>query len=107
MKRAVALGVLIAVGALAMSIAAYQQAPAQGLKILEAEKVKDNLFFLHEPNFARNSGGNTTVFIRTDGVTVVDTKYPGWGQPILDKVRELTNKPVTLIINTHTHNDHV
>jgi glyoxylase-like metal-dependent hydrolase (beta-lactamase superfamily II) len=47
------------------------------------------------------------VFIRTDGITLVDTKNPGWGQPILDKVKELSNKPVTQIINTHTHGDHV
>ena len=38
---------------------------------------------------------------------VVDTKNPGWGQPILDKIKELTPKPVTTIINTHTHGDHV
>jgi cyclase len=38
---------------------------------------------------------------------VVDTKNPGWGQPILDKIKELTEKPVTTIINTHTHGDHV
>ncbi|HVD78516.1 MAG TPA: MBL fold metallo-hydrolase, partial [Vicinamibacteria bacterium] len=35
------------------------------------------------------------------------TKLPGWGQPILDKIKELTPKPVTTIINTHTHGDHV
>ena len=45
--------------------------------------------------------------IGTDGVVVVDTKNPGWGQPILDKIKRLTNKPVTTIINTHTHGDHV
>ena len=38
---------------------------------------------------------------------VVDTKNPGWGQPILDKIKTLTDKPVTTIINTHTHGDHV
>jgi glyoxylase-like metal-dependent hydrolase (beta-lactamase superfamily II) len=38
---------------------------------------------------------------------VVDTKNPGWGQPVLTRIRELTNKPVTMIINTHTHGDHV
>ena len=54
-----------------------------------------------------NGGGNTAVFIRSDGITLVDTKNPGWGQPILDKVKELSNKPVTQIINTHTHGDHV
>ena len=40
-------------------------------------------------------------------MVVVDTKNPGWGKPILDKIRELTDKPVTTIINTHTHGDHV
>ena len=34
-------------------------------------------------------------------------KIPGWGQPILDKIKELTPKPITTLINTHTHGDHV
>ncbi|MBZ5557157.1 MAG: MBL fold metallo-hydrolase [Acidobacteriia bacterium] len=41
------------------------------------------------------------------GVTVVAAKNPGWGTPILNKIKELTPKPVTLLINTHTHGDHV
>jgi glyoxylase-like metal-dependent hydrolase (beta-lactamase superfamily II) len=41
------------------------------------------------------------------GVVVVDSKNPGWGQPLLDKIKELTPKPVTHLINTHTHFDHV
>jgi glyoxylase-like metal-dependent hydrolase (beta-lactamase superfamily II) len=40
-------------------------------------------------------------------VVVVDAKNPGWGQPILDKIKGLTDKPVTTLINTHTHGDHV
>ena len=55
----------------------------------------------------KGGGGNTAVFVGADGVVVVDTKLPGWGQPILDKIKELTPKPVTTIINTHTHGDHV
>src|SRR5207247_8659811 len=45
--------------------------------------------------------------IAANGVVVVDTKNPGWGQPILEKIKTLTDKPVTTIINTHTHGDHV
>jgi glyoxylase-like metal-dependent hydrolase (beta-lactamase superfamily II) len=52
-------------------------------------------------------GGNTAVFIGANSITVVDTKNPGWGQPILDRIKELTPKPITTIINTHTHFDHV
>ena len=47
------------------------------------------------------------MFVTADGVVVVDAKNPGWGQPILDKIKELTHKPVTMLINTHTHGDHV
>ena len=101
MRRAFVLGMLIVVGALSMTVAALQQQAPQGPKVVEVEKIKDNLFML------KGGGGNTAVFINADGVTVVDAKNPGWGQPILDKIKELTPKPVTRLINTHTHGDHV
>jgi glyoxylase-like metal-dependent hydrolase (beta-lactamase superfamily II) len=99
MKRQVILGVLLAVGVL--SIAAAQQAPQPSATALMVTKLKDNLYVL------KGGGGNTSVFITANGVTVVDTKNPGWGQPVLDKIKTLTDKPVTTIINTHTHGDHV
>jgi len=37
---------------------------------------------------------------------LVDTKLEGYGQDILDLVATVTDKPVTTIINTHTHYDH-
>ena len=40
-------------------------------------------------------------------MVVVDTRTPEWGQAILDQIRSVTDKPVTMIINTHTHGDHV
>ena len=98
MKREVILGALLVVGGLTIA-AASQQAAAP--MVIEVEKLKENLFVL------RGGGGNTSVFIQANGVTVVDTKNPGWGQPLIAKIRELTNKPVTTIINTHTHGDHV
>jgi glyoxylase-like metal-dependent hydrolase (beta-lactamase superfamily II) len=105
MNRHVVLGTVMAVGAGALAVSAYQAPPAAsptpGPKVVEVEKIKDNLFML------KGGGGNTAVFVGTTGVVVVDTKLPGWGQPILDKIKELTPKPVTTIINTHTHGDHV
>ena len=38
---------------------------------------------------------------------LVDTKLANYGQAILDQVKSVTSKPVTTIINTHTHFDHV
>ena len=51
-------------------------------------------------------GGNTGIFVGSSGVTLVDTKIFGYGQDIIRHVGEITDKPVTRIINTHTHYDH-
>jgi cyclase len=100
MKRRIILGSLLVVGA--MSIAVAQQAPPQpSASALMVTKLKDNLYVL------KGGGGNTSVFVTATGVVVVDSKNPGWGQPILDKIKTLTDKPVTTLINTHTHGDHV
>jgi len=101
MRRSLTLGALIVVAALSMRVAALQQPAADGPKIVEVEKLKDNLYLL------KGGGGNTAVFIGTGGVTVVDAKNPGWGEPIIEKIKGLTNKPITTLINTHTHGDHV
>jgi cyclase len=99
MRRGLVLGMLLALGALA---AVKAQPPAANAPKV-VEKVKDNLYVLR----GAGGGGNTAVFVTANGVTVVDAKNPGWGQPILDKVKELTPKPITTLINTHTHGDHV
>ena len=99
MIRALVLATLLAAGALAA--VAAQQPQSQEPKVIEVEKLNDNLFVL------KGGGGNTAVFVTATGVVVVDTKVPGWGQPIMDKVKEVTNKPITTIVNTHTHYDHV
>ena len=103
MKRFALLTVLVAAGALSMVVSASQQQPAAGQKprVVEVEKLKDNLFVL------KGGGGNSAVFVTAKGVVVVDTKNPGWGAPLIEKIRELTDKPITTIINTHTHGDHV
>jgi len=106
MKRQMVLGILFAAGALTLTVNALQQpqAGASGQpapRVVEVDKLKDNLFMM------RGGGGNSAVFITSAGVVVVDTKNPGWGQPLLDKIKTVTDKPVTMIINTHTHGDHV
>jgi cyclase len=102
MKRRIVLGALIAAGGLSLGVAAMQQAPAaQQPRVVEVDKLKDNLYVM------KGGGGNSSVFVTAAGVVVVDTKNPGWGQPLLDKIKQTTNKPVTMIINTHTHGDHV
>src|SRR6478609_619165 len=101
MRRAALLGVLMAVGAIGIRA---QQAPPAGQaaqpQVATIEKLKDNLFVI------KGGGGNTAAFVTSSGVVIVDTKLAGWGQRIMDKIRSVTDKPVTTIINTHTHGDH-
>jgi glyoxylase-like metal-dependent hydrolase (beta-lactamase superfamily II) len=99
MKRCVVLAAVVTAGLLSITLAAFQQ-PAAPM-VVEVEKLKDNLYVM------KGGGGNSAVFIGTDGVTVVDTKNPGWGKPLLEKIQSVTTKPVVRIINTHTHGDHV
>lgn len=103
MKRGIVLGLMITVGGLSLALAAAQQGgggqPAP--KVVEVEKLKDNLFVM------KGGGGNSAVFITANGVIVVDAKNPGWGTPLLDKIKTVTDKPVTMLINSHTHGDHV
>ena len=54
-----------------------------------------------------SSAGTTAAFVTTGGVVLVDAKLPGWGKAIMDKLEEITGKPLTTVINTHAHFDHV
>ena len=101
MRRVTVLGALVLVGALSAAAAAQQGGGQPAPMVVEIEKLKDNLFVL------RGGGGNTAALITATGVVLVDTKLPGWGKPIIEAVKKLTDKPVTTIINTHTHFDHV
>lgn len=101
MKRMVILGVLVAAASAAMAARAAQTPASQQPQTAEIQKVKDNLYVI------TGGGGNTAAFVTAAGVVLVDTKLANWGERIMEKVRSVTDKPVTTIINTHTHGDHV
>ena len=81
MRRVIVLGALLLVGALSVVGVTGQQ----GQMNIEVDQVRDNLFVLR----GQGGGGNTAVFVTTTGVVVVDSKNPGWGQPILDTIDAL------------------
>lgn len=105
MKRVVCLGSLTLVGVLALASANEARQERSPLVLTE---VAENLYMLgNDPaGEGMRGGGNTGVFVGSSGVTLVDTKIFGYGQDILAKVRETTDKPIVRIINTHTHYDH-
>ena len=109
MKRGIVLGSVLVVGAFSMSVGGVQTLSPAAVEATQIEQVRDNLYVITGSDASNReafSGGNTGVFVTARGVTIVDTKLPGWGQVILDRIRTVTDKPVTTIINTHTHGDH-
>jgi cyclase len=109
MKREFVLSALVIVGVLSAILGPVRQGRAgQGggqqtpsASMIQVQRVRDNLYVFS------GGGGNTAAFITANGVVLVDTKLPGWGKAMLEKLKEITDKPVTTIINTHTHFDHV
>jgi glyoxylase-like metal-dependent hydrolase (beta-lactamase superfamily II) len=97
--------ILAALVIIGMAAAAAQQRSRPPLPDLM--RVKDNLYVINTsmpgPEF---TGGNTGVFVTDAGVVLVDTKLPGYGPSIIERIKKVTDKPVTMIINTHLHADH-
>jgi len=70
---------------------------------IEVHRITDTLHMLGS---GMETGGNIAVLVAESGVVLVDTKNEGYGPTILDLVRTITDKPVTMTINTHVHFDH-
>jgi glyoxylase-like metal-dependent hydrolase (beta-lactamase superfamily II) len=100
MRRGIVLGALIVVSALSLAA----QGRPQGPKVVKMAtlNVRDTLYLL------TGGGGNTLALVDEigGGVVLIDTQLAGWGPPLLDAIRAVTDLPVTTIINTHAHGDH-
>ena len=115
MKTSAVLAFLFAVSVAAWAAAQQPSAPAPGAAPARPggaapprlpppepiEHIKDNVYKIF------GGGGNTLVVVQQDGVVLVDTKLPDNGPAILSEVKKVTDKPIKLVINTHSHPDHV
>jgi cyclase len=104
MTRSIVLTAIVAIGVTMETLAAQQPGGRGGGSRIPPtgtiEKIKDNLYKVP------GAGSNTTVFITAEGVVLVDTKLANNGEAILKQVQTVTDKPVSMIINTHVHPDH-
>ncbi len=95
MKRLAVLSAIVVAGS------AITGLMAQGLPGIEnIHEVAQNVYRIP------GAGGNTVVFVRSNDVVLVDTKLPNNGEGILTQVRKVSDKPISMVINTHSHPDH-
>lgn len=67
---------------------------------LTIQPVKEGLYAIY------GSGGNVGVRVTSEGVILVDDKYPQNFEEIQRLVRRVSDLPVRYVINTHNHGDH-
>ncbi len=84
------------------AVAARGQAQEPKTVRIDTLGVFDTLYHLS------GGGGNSVAFIDeiNGGVVLIDTKRPGWGEPVRDALAAVTDLEVTTIINTHAHPGH-
>jgi glyoxylase-like metal-dependent hydrolase (beta-lactamase superfamily II) len=68
---------------------------------IEAVNIGDGL------DLIKGAGGNVAVLRGPDGLLVVDSQVPARGKEVLEKALRIGGKPVSTLINTHWHFDHV
>ncbi len=68
---------------------------------LDIQQVKDGLYVITGP------GGNVGVRVTGDGVVLVDNKFERNHDAIMGHVQSVTDQPVTYVMGTHHHGDHM
>ena len=53
------------------------------------------------------AGGNIAVFAGDDGILLVDTNFTVLYGQIMAAIRQISDKPIRFVLNTHSHIDHV
>src|SRR5207253_8444162 len=99
---------------LAKRVMAWLRRSPLTAEVIQIERLRHNLYLLRGGGrsvqlggVSLPSAGTTAAFVTTGSVVLVDAKLPGWGKAIMEKLEEITGKPLTTVINTHAHFDHV
>ena len=94
------------ISSITVALAAFLSLPlmgvAQDFSTIEITTipVRDNIYML------QGSGGNIGVSIGEDGVIIIDDQFGALTQKIEAAIAELSDKPVTFVMNSHFHYDH-
>ena len=107
MTRPVVLGVIAAM--FVVAIAAQSRQPAgtsHNGKAFRFNKVKEGVYHAVGTGSLAVVGNSSFIVNDNDVIVVDDHVSPAAAWVLLEEIKEVTNKPVTTVINTHFHFDH-
>jgi glyoxylase-like metal-dependent hydrolase (beta-lactamase superfamily II) len=67
---------------------------------IKATKLADNLYTLE------GSGGTIATLVGPDGVFLVDSQFAQLTDKIVAAIKQITDRPIRFLVNTHQHPDH-
>ncbi len=89
-------------------LSVYLLGPLNGLAQQNFDDVEIEIFHVRGNIYMLvGAGGNITVQVGDQGVLMVDTMYAPLADKIYAAIRTLSDRPLTYIINTHGHPDHI
>ena len=107
MKRS---GLLVVIGVMFVAAIAAQQKPPAGTphtgKAFRFNKVKEGVYHAVGTGALAVVGNSSFIVNDNDVIVVDDHVSPAAAWVLLEEIKEVTNKPVTTVINTHFHFDH-
>lgn len=68
---------------------------------IKVNNVESNIYYLE------GRGGNIGVLVGSEGVLLVDDQFAVLTEKITNAVKSITDAPITYIVNTHYHGDHM
>jgi cyclase len=89
----------LSLGGLQIEIEGLAQQDFSNVQI-KATKVAGTVYMLE------GSGGNIGVSVGEDGIVIVDDQFAPLAPKIKAALKEITDKPIKFVLNTHFHGDH-
>ncbi len=97
--------ILLSAAAMAAGSMATGQQPKGEPFSTAITKLKEGLYVI--PGYdGAVTGGNVAVRVTSEGVVIVDDRFPPSSAEIASKVRSVTPQPIRYVLSTHHHGDH-
>jgi cyclase len=89
----------------AIGCAAMFSAAGLYAEVNKVETVAKDVYF-HEGDIGRKGHCNNGWIVFKDYVLVIDANFPSGAEEVIPKIRQITDKPIKFVFDTHQHGDH-